>query len=285
MQQLEQERLGTDKKLQELRDTKSKETEQSAKTVALQIQLEQLKMKYTSREDKLVLLESQVEQLKHQNTELQADLDACVRREEEMLKFTQSLTEKNVRLQSEYSAVETKVLQFQCESDSLRRSNKEMQTRLGSMTSQLDDEKVGRNGENTILTRHLAEKTQEVDRLKRELEYQKGENQVLKRKFDNSLKQMTKELQQCHKQIEVIESSGQVTHKIGSNSNPSKSSAEASPIHSPTPANDSSDSSSISVSIFKGQSVGLFLNTILPSNTFFNNLMASCAAKYKYFNF
>jgi hypothetical protein len=48
--------------------------------------------------------------LRLSNAELQQDMAACREREAELLDFTQKLTEKNVRLQSEFSAVEAKVM-------------------------------------------------------------------------------------------------------------------------------------------------------------------------------
>jgi hypothetical protein len=51
-----------------------------------------------------------VEQLRLINVELQQDMAACREQEAELLDFTQKLTEKNVRLQSEFSATEAKVI-------------------------------------------------------------------------------------------------------------------------------------------------------------------------------
>lgn len=50
-----------------------------------------------------------MERLRLTNVELQQDAAACREREAELLDFTQKLTEKNVRLQSEFSALEAKV--------------------------------------------------------------------------------------------------------------------------------------------------------------------------------
>ncbi|XP_044736063.1 coiled-coil domain-containing protein 186 isoform X3 [Chrysoperla carnea] len=231
VQQLELERFETDKKLAELRETKNKESEQTAKSIALESQLEQIKLKLESKEEKYKLMEIENDKLRQQNFELQNDIENCVHREEEMLKFTQTLTEKNVRLQSESSAIETKVQQLQCEQENLRRSTKEMQSKINILTKDLEDEKEGRNSENTLLTRHVAEKTQEIEKLKRELEYQKGENQVLKRKFDTTVKQMTKELQHCHKTIESLKNSEEMKNSYKSSSQSSDVSNSPSPIN------------------------------------------------------
>lgn len=49
---------------------------------------------------------------KQRNCELESDMEACRVREAELLLFTQQLTDKNVRLQSEFTSMETKVLVF-----------------------------------------------------------------------------------------------------------------------------------------------------------------------------
>lgn len=50
-----------------------------------------------------------MERLRTSNFELVQDMESCRKREADMLEFTQKLTAKNVRLQSEFTAVEAKV--------------------------------------------------------------------------------------------------------------------------------------------------------------------------------
>lgn len=54
-------------------------------------------------------LQAEVSQLRISNDELLNDMACCRERETEMLEFTQKVTAKNVRLQSEYSCIEAKV--------------------------------------------------------------------------------------------------------------------------------------------------------------------------------
>jgi hypothetical protein len=63
-----------------------------------------------SEQEKLGASQGEVEHLRLCNAELQQDMTACREREAELLDFTQKLTEKNVRLQSEFSAIEAKVM-------------------------------------------------------------------------------------------------------------------------------------------------------------------------------
>lgn len=63
-------------------------------------------------EDQLTTCRNEMERLRQTNLELQQDASACREREAELLEFTQKLTEKNVRLQSEFSALEARVGTF-----------------------------------------------------------------------------------------------------------------------------------------------------------------------------
>lgn len=56
--------------------------------------------------------QADLERLRQSNSEFEREVAACRAREAELLDFTQKLTEKNVRLQSEFSANESKVIHF-----------------------------------------------------------------------------------------------------------------------------------------------------------------------------
>lgn len=64
---------------------------------------------FCSEQDQLAACNEQISLLKQRNTELESDMESCRVKEAELLLFTQQLTDKNVRLQSEFTAMETKV--------------------------------------------------------------------------------------------------------------------------------------------------------------------------------
>lgn len=65
---------------------------------------------YFSEQERLLASHGEVERLRLSNLELQQEAETCRDREAELLNFTQLLTDKNVRLQSEFSATEAKVI-------------------------------------------------------------------------------------------------------------------------------------------------------------------------------
>lgn len=156
-------------------------------------------------EQNLSACELEMERLRQSNKDLQMDMDACRQREAQMLEFTQKLTDKNVRLQSDFTVIEARVEQMELEHTPLRERIKELALKVKNLEESLSSEKAKRIEECEILARHVAEQTQLAENLAKKLEDSQGENAVLKRKQQISLKEMTKELQQCRKRLETYE--------------------------------------------------------------------------------
>jgi predicted RNase H-like nuclease (RuvC/YqgF family) len=77
---------------------------------------------------------------------------------------------------------------LECEQGPLQRQIVELENRVSSLSQQLEKEQQQRQDENQLLARHLAEQTQRADGLAQELEDQKGENHVLRRRQASALK-------------------------------------------------------------------------------------------------
>lgn len=161
---------------------------------------------FRSKEQCLASNEAEVERLRQVNQELQADMDCCRQREAHMLDFTQKLTDKNVRLQSEFTSVEAKAAQLEQEQGPLRDGIAELKAKVKTLEENLSYEKSKRTEECEILARHLAEQTQLAQNLSQKLEDSQGEVAVLRRKRQASVKEMSRELQQCRKRLEAYES-------------------------------------------------------------------------------
>ena len=78
--------------------------------------------------------------------------------------------------------------QLECEQGPLQRRIVELENCVSSLSQQLQQEQKHRQEENQLLARHLAERTQHIEVLVQQLEDQKGENQVLRRKQASALK-------------------------------------------------------------------------------------------------
>ncbi|KAF2896326.1 hypothetical protein ILUMI_09833 [Ignelater luminosus] len=230
IQQLERERLETGQRLSELRGCADQQRQDAADLIAKTAQLEQLKLQIQNEQEQLSACNEQMTLLKQRNAELESDMELCREREAELLLFTQQLTDKNVRLQSEFTAMETKVQQLTCEQTLLKRATKEQETKAEILAAQLTEARTKRIEEVNELSKNLAEKCKLCELLTQEVADQKGENSVIKRKLEFSLKEVNKELQQCRKKLEQYE-----TASTSSNSSSTSLNAIDQSSGSPTP--------------------------------------------------
>ncbi|PNF15355.1 hypothetical protein B7P43_G00995 [Cryptotermes secundus] len=207
VQNLEKERLEYEQNLSKLKRLSDRQRQDVVDLQAQVAEMESLKMQLQHEQEKLGASHGEVERLRLSNAELQQDMAACREREAELLDYTQKLTEKNVRLQLEFSATEAKAQLLECEQGPLQRQIGELENRVSSLSQQLEKEQQQRQDENQLLARHLAEQTQRADVLAQELEDQKDENHVLRRRQASALKELMKDLQHCRKRLDLYESS------------------------------------------------------------------------------
>ncbi|XP_069697891.1 coiled-coil domain-containing protein 186-like isoform X2 [Periplaneta americana] len=207
VQNLEKERLEYEQNLSKLKRLTDRQRQDVADLQAQLTEMDSLRIQLQHEQEKLGASQGEVERLRLSNAELQQDMAACREREAELLDFTQKLTDKNVRLQSEFSATEAKAQQLECEQGPLQRQITELENRVSKLSQQLEQEQQQRKEESQLLARHLAERTQRAETLAQQLEDQKGENQVLRRKQASALKELTRELQHCRKRLDLYESS------------------------------------------------------------------------------
>ncbi|KAG8033913.1 hypothetical protein G9C98_008394, partial [Cotesia typhae] len=178
--------------------------------------LEGTRLKLVARNQELLATESELQRLQAANKELQVDMDCCVQRENQMLEFTQKLTDKNVRLQSDFTITESRLKELEKELVPFREQVKELKARIKEITEELRDEKKKRADECELLARHLAEQTKMAENLKQLLEDSKGENLVLKRKHQMTIKELTREVGQLKKKLEGTSTDGAVQERTPS---------------------------------------------------------------------
>ncbi|XP_068083218.1 coiled-coil domain-containing protein 186 [Anabrus simplex] len=207
VQNLEKERLEYEQNLSKLKRSADSQRQNLADLQSQLTEMEALRIQKQHEQEKLTACQAEVERLRSGNEDLLQEMAACREREAELLDFTQKLTDKNVRLQSEFSATEAKAQQLEYELGPLQRRLIELETEVSSLKQQLEQEQQQRHEESQLLARHLAERTQRADQLAQQLADQEGENQLLRRKQVTITKELTRELQQCRKRLEQYESS------------------------------------------------------------------------------
>ncbi|XP_012532672.1 coiled-coil domain-containing protein 186 isoform X2 [Monomorium pharaonis] len=185
-------------------------------------QLETLKVQLQHEENRVVSTEAKLQQLQFINEELQSDMQACRQKEADMLDFTQKLTDTNVRLQSEFITIQAKANYLESEQGPLRDCINQLTNKVKTLEEELMQERKKRREECEILAKHLAEQTQLAQNFAQKLEDSQGENAVLKRKDQTFIKEMTRELQQCRRKLEMYETTSpsnslDIASRTGSN--------------------------------------------------------------------
>lgn len=211
VQNLEKERLEYEQNLLKYKRTIDKQCQDVVDLQNQVAEMEALKMQMQHGQEKLTSSQAEVERLRESNEELLKEMALCREREAELLDFTQKLTEKNVRLQSEFSAIEAKAEMLELEQGPLQRRKSDLEEEVSALKLDLQKEQRQRMDENTLLARHLAERTKHAEDLAKQVEDLQGEIQVLKRKNQTTIKELTRELQHYRKK--------EAAHEMSSSSN------------------------------------------------------------------
>ncbi|KYM81912.1 hypothetical protein ALC53_07704 [Atta colombica] len=222
IQESEKVRLNNENDLSDLRIVADQRQLQITELLDKVSQLETLKLQLQHKEECIISIEAKLLQLQLANEELQSDMQACRQKEADMLDFTQKLTDTNIHLQSEFIAIQTKANHLESEQGPLRERINELISRVKILEEDLMQERKKRKEECEILAKHVAEQTKLAQNLAQKLEDSQGENTLLKRKHQTSIKELTRELQQCHKKLEMFETTSpsnslDIASRTGSN--------------------------------------------------------------------
>lgn len=249
VQRLEEERLENDEALSKCKAQVNAQNETISQLRNQLTNMEDLKNQLSVEHERVVAKDSEVEQVQKSNTELSQDMATCRAREAELLQFTEKLTGKNVRLQSEFSALEAKAESLEKEVAPLHARTSQLESELRELQSQLDAERTCKEGDNKALARVVAERSKQLEAASKEIEELKSENQILKRKHTTTVRELNKELSVLKKKAESTLTNGDAmcdtnTISYGSRASSCQSLNEVNVHHSPTSASIASTLSS-----------------------------------------
>jgi Tfp pilus assembly protein PilN len=133
--------------------------------------------------------------LRQINAELISDMSQCRAKESELLAYTQKVTEKNVFLQSEFSATEGKNALLEQEIERLRNQIEKITIDTKNRIEMERERQCHAQNEKKLLTEELETQKQQIVSLQEKLDYLIGEGELFKRRHETSLRELTKELQ------------------------------------------------------------------------------------------
>lgn len=211
VQVLERERLEYETNLSRMKELNNSHKQEVVDLCAKLSEMDNLQAQVERQKEITAVNQQEIERLREANTELQNDMDACRIKEGELLEFTERLTSKNVALQSEYAALEAKDQMLQMELNRINKLNRNMEEENSSLQVKLEEEKQLRQQETQLLARKLAEKTRSAETLSLKLDEEMNENKVMKRRHLASIRELTREIQQLKRRLEITENPSGLT--------------------------------------------------------------------------
>ena len=167
--------------------------------------IESVKVQLSSETEKVSARDEEISRLRQEASELVSDMAACRRKETELLEFTQKLTDKNVTLQSELSSVDCKATTLESEHQRLLVDLTAAETKLAVVITELEDERAKRKEETELLARKLAEKVKALETASQRVIDANNEVDVLRRKNQGRVRELSKELAGLRKKMEERE--------------------------------------------------------------------------------
>uniref|UniRef100_A0A8D8Y863 Coiled-coil domain-containing protein 186 n=2 Tax=Cacopsylla melanoneura TaxID=428564 RepID=A0A8D8Y863_9HEMI len=238
VQRLEKERLESDEALSKCKGVVISQNEQMSALRNQLANMEDFKNLLHVEHERVVAKDTEVDRVQRSNQELSQDMATCRAREAELLQFTEKLTAKNVRLQSEFSVLEAKAERLEKDVTPLNARIKSLEFEVADLQSKLDGEKTSKDGDNKALARVVAEKTKQVEVMGRELEELRSESQIMKRKHATSIRELNKELSSLKRKCESLTNNDTMgdSHTLGYGSRTSSCQSLNEAQHSPTSA-------------------------------------------------
>lgn len=164
-----------------------------------------LQQQLTREKEQLERVSEEVDRLQSTNNELENELLACRQKEAELLAFTQKLSDKNVQVQSQFSALQSKTQLMEIEHEELKAEVEDLKTQKAKLKADLTKESQKLNAKLESLSQQLTEKTEEAKKLAIRALDSENEVQVLNRKHNNALKDITREMQKLRRRLDLQE--------------------------------------------------------------------------------
>ncbi|XP_019626303.1 PREDICTED: coiled-coil domain-containing protein 186-like isoform X2 [Branchiostoma belcheri] len=214
----EEERQKTEDMVRQYKDALGQQKSDNIGLQERMRQLEELQKQLDSTKQEKGQFQEQVRELRSTVSDQEASVTTSRAREQELLVFTEKLTAKNTQLTTENNTLQAKVDNLTMELRGLRQTLEELKTEKEKLSKELAEEQDLRSREAELLTQRLSEKSRAVEQLTIQIEDQKDEIKTLKRKHQQGVKDLTRQLQQAKKKLEAIEASQNEGKELSSSS-------------------------------------------------------------------
>lgn len=123
-------------------------------------------------------------------------------KEIELLQLNKVLTETVVKLKNECSMHNSKTTAVTLENELIKKDKSFYDNIIKDLRTQLDDEIKKRNSDCQLMAKHISEKTKLAESLQRKVEEMSGELEAQRKKHSQTVKELTREINQLTKKSE-----------------------------------------------------------------------------------
>lgn len=222
----------------------------------LQLQLDKEIMKVAELQSKVSEIESlrtQMALAKEENARIKRDLDnvnsnydeLCLEvekirgKETELLQFNKELTERCVKLQNECALLNSKAIAVDLENKTIKKDKSHYDEIINRLEKELKKERELSGENQSSLVIELSEKSVLVETLQKQCEIVTGDIEAMKKKHSQTVKELSREVNQLRKKIEQMEQAPVPVAPPNSESEPDKDQTTKSDISSISTASDS----------------------------------------------
>ncbi|XP_062531841.1 coiled-coil domain-containing protein 186 isoform X2 [Bombyx mori] len=184
-----------------LRESKLRLEEEAAELAALRAQAALADVLSAQLQRETV----RADEAEHALSAERARAETCGRREAAALEHAAALTQQHVAERAAAHKHRATAQALELDNATLRDQVAGLRAECEGLQRALDEEIERRNKENRVLARKVAELTEEVAETNKKLEWEKGENGVLKKKHSSAIKEMNRELQRAMKRCGQLE--------------------------------------------------------------------------------
>ncbi|XP_077594875.1 coiled-coil domain-containing protein 186 isoform X2 [Stigmatopora nigra] len=202
---LEDERPRWEDELSKYREIINRQKAEIGRQKDLLNKMEEVQEQHQRDQEELRSQCEEVESLNGQMVDLHRDVQGSREREAELLAFTEKLSGKNARLQSESNALQSQLDQLTDSFTQLRARSEETDSALELKSRRLEREETLRRQDVQALQEERTALLDELSQLKTRVDELRDELVTQKRKQAANIKDLTKQLVQARKRLEQVE--------------------------------------------------------------------------------
>lgn len=147
-------------------------------------------------------LTSNINLLSTQIDEQNVETEQWRAKELELLQLNKELTETAVKLKNECSMHNSKTTAVTLENEMIKKDKSYYENIIADLRKQLDEEIKKRNSDCQLMAKHISEKTKLAESLQRKVEELSGELEAKVKKHSQTVKELTREINQLNKKSE-----------------------------------------------------------------------------------